>query len=183
MPRCWLQVRARHNVDRGLTVDRQFMWWDWVHLVRRPLIGPMYHRRIVDECGALRWMRIGRVNWSTRRNAAPLPLSYPQIPHDLSWDRTRATASMHRGEEILLFLIMNRRFWSLYLEPDERWKVVFCLTLFFSSTCLCQSVSTAMNIIRPDYWTHVENQQSVTVHRNAQDKWIQCISNFLRRIN
>jgi hypothetical protein len=39
-----------------------FYWvrWDWVHLVRRPLLGPLYQLRIIDECGADGGMRIGR---------------------------------------------------------------------------------------------------------------------------
>jgi hypothetical protein len=37
-----------------------------------------------------RWKRIGRGNCSTRRKPAPVPLCLPQIPHDLTWDRTHA---------------------------------------------------------------------------------------------
>jgi hypothetical protein len=37
-------------------------------------------------------MRIGRGNRRTRRKPAPAPLCPPQIPHDLTWDRTRAAA-------------------------------------------------------------------------------------------
>jgi hypothetical protein len=33
-------------------------------------------------------MRIGRGNRSTRRKLAPMPLRPPQIPHDLTWDRS-----------------------------------------------------------------------------------------------
>jgi hypothetical protein len=43
-----------------------------------------------DECGAVTGILIGRGNWSTRRKCAPAPLSPPQIPHDLTWDRSRA---------------------------------------------------------------------------------------------
>jgi hypothetical protein len=35
-------------------------------------------------------MRIGRGNRSTVRKPAPVPLCPPQIPHDLTWVRTRA---------------------------------------------------------------------------------------------
>jgi hypothetical protein len=42
-----------------------------------------------DVCGAVGGMRIGRGNRSTRSKPAPVP---PQIPHDLTWDRTRAAA-------------------------------------------------------------------------------------------
>jgi hypothetical protein len=42
-----------------------------------------------DHCGAIRGMRIGRGNRSTRRNPAPVPLCPPQIPHDLTWARTQ----------------------------------------------------------------------------------------------
>jgi hypothetical protein len=37
-------------------------------------------------------VRIGRGNRSTRRKPAPVPLCPPQIPHDLTWDRTQAAA-------------------------------------------------------------------------------------------
>jgi hypothetical protein len=37
-------------------------------------------------------MRIGRGNRSSLRKPAPVPLCPPQIPHDLTWDRTRAVA-------------------------------------------------------------------------------------------
>jgi hypothetical protein len=68
--------------------------WDWVHSVRRPLIGLLYQPRIIDddECGAVGGISIGRGSRSTRRKPAPVPLCIPQIPHDLSWARTRAAA-------------------------------------------------------------------------------------------
>jgi hypothetical protein len=44
------------------------------------------------ECGTVGRIRIGRGNRSTRRKPAPVPLSPPQIPHDLTWARTRAAA-------------------------------------------------------------------------------------------
>jgi hypothetical protein len=45
-----------------------------------------------DECGAFGGMRIGRENRRTRRKHFPVPLSPPQIPHDLTWTRIRAAA-------------------------------------------------------------------------------------------
>jgi hypothetical protein len=47
---------------------------------------------IDDECGVVGGMRIGRGNRSTRRKLTPVPLCPPQIPHDLTWARTRAAA-------------------------------------------------------------------------------------------
>jgi hypothetical protein len=35
-------------------------------------------------------MRIGRGNQSARRKPTPVPFCPPQIPHDLTQDRTRA---------------------------------------------------------------------------------------------
>jgi hypothetical protein len=37
-----------------------------------------------DDCGAVGGMKIGRGNQSTRGKPAPVPLSPPQIPHDLT---------------------------------------------------------------------------------------------------
>jgi hypothetical protein len=61
-----------------------FVGWDWVHLVRQPLIGLLHQRGMIDgdECGAVGGMTIGRGNRSTWRKPAPAPLCPPQIPHD-----------------------------------------------------------------------------------------------------
>jgi hypothetical protein len=45
-----------------------------------------------DEYGSVGGMIIGSENRSARRKRAPVPLRPPQIPHDLTWDRTRAAA-------------------------------------------------------------------------------------------
>jgi hypothetical protein len=68
--------------------------WDWVHLVRWPLIGLLYQPQVIDdaECGAVIGMRVGRGIRSTRRKPAPVPLCPPQIPDDLTWARSRAAA-------------------------------------------------------------------------------------------
>jgi hypothetical protein len=66
--------------------------WDWVHLVRRPLVGLLYQSRMIDEYGAFGGMRIGRGSRSTLRKPAPLSLCLPQIPHVLTSHWTRAAA-------------------------------------------------------------------------------------------
>jgi hypothetical protein len=54
-------------------------------------VGLLYQPWMIDDdYGALGEMRIGRGNRSTRRKPAPVPLCPPQIPHDLTWDRTQA---------------------------------------------------------------------------------------------
>jgi hypothetical protein len=65
--------------------------WDWVHLIRRPLFGLLYQLWIIDndECGAVGGMRICKGNRSTRRKRVPFPLFPTQIPHDLTYVRTR----------------------------------------------------------------------------------------------
>jgi hypothetical protein len=56
-------------------------------------VGLLYKPRMIDDdYGAIGGMRIGRGNRSTRRKLAPVPLCPPQIPHDLTWDRTRTYA-------------------------------------------------------------------------------------------
>jgi hypothetical protein len=53
----------------------------------------LYQPQMIDDgCGAVGGMRIGRGNRSTRRKPAPVPLCPPQIPHDMTWVRTRAVA-------------------------------------------------------------------------------------------
>jgi hypothetical protein len=56
-------------------------------------VGLLYQPRMIDDdYGAVSGMRIGRGNRSTRRKPAPVALCPPHIPHDLTWDRTRAAA-------------------------------------------------------------------------------------------
>jgi hypothetical protein len=54
-------------------------------------VGLLYQPRMIDDddYGAVGGMRIARGNRSTRRKPAPVPLCPSQIPHDLTWDRTR----------------------------------------------------------------------------------------------
>jgi hypothetical protein len=55
-------------------------------------VGLLYQPRMIDDYGAVGGMKIGRGNRITRRKPAPVPRCPPQIPHDLTWDRTRAAA-------------------------------------------------------------------------------------------
>jgi hypothetical protein len=56
-------------------------------------VGLLYQPQMIDDgYGAVGGMRIGRGNRITRRKPAPVPLCSPQIPHDLTWDRTQAAA-------------------------------------------------------------------------------------------
>jgi hypothetical protein len=45
-----------------------------------------------DEYGAFGAVRNRRGKRSTRRKPTPMPFSLPQIPHNVTWDRTLATA-------------------------------------------------------------------------------------------
>jgi hypothetical protein len=68
--------------------------WDWVHLVQRSLTGLLYQPRMIDDvCGAFGGMTIGKGNRSNySENTCPSATFPPQIPHDLTWARTRAAA-------------------------------------------------------------------------------------------
>jgi hypothetical protein len=96
------------------------MGWDWVHLIRRPLISLLCQPWIIDdECGAVGGMRIGRGNRSTRRKPTSVPICPPQIPHNLTWARTLDTAGLTDlvtvttdGQSILML--------SPHMEPKTR---------------------------------------------------------------
>jgi hypothetical protein len=78
-------------------------------------VGLLYQSRMIDdnECGIVGGKKICRENRSTRRKPAPVPLCPPKIPHDLTWDRTRAAA------------VGSRRLTRTYLNFDSRsWYVV-----------------------------------------------------------
>jgi hypothetical protein len=103
-------------------------------------VGLLYQPRMMDDddYGAVGGLRIGRGNRSTRRKPAPVPLCTPKIPHDLTWDRTRAAAM---GSQRLTAwaiarpttgLTSNRKMHSqktdLYFPTNERQSSV-CYTL------------------------------------------------------
>jgi hypothetical protein len=111
--------------------------WDWVHLVRRrPLYAPLYQSRMIhdDECGAVSGIRTGRGNRNIRRKPAPVPLCPPQIPHDLTWSRTRAAAV---GSRWLTAWAMARR-WNRLQKAS-------------SHKCLGFARQMALNHIRVNY--------------------------------
>jgi hypothetical protein len=83
-------------------------------------------------------MRTGRGNQSTWRKPAPVPLCPPQIPYDLTWDRTRAAKvgsrrltawamarpDRHESEHFsLCFCLVNIKTW-VYCE---RMSILKCL--------------------------------------------------------
>jgi hypothetical protein len=96
-----LHLHHRHHQGLNFSICLAFFKFrgvrsDWVHLVRRPLTGLLYQPRMIDEDGAIGGMKIGRGNRSAQRKPAPVSLWPPQIPHDLTLDRTRATAMRSR---------------------------------------------------------------------------------------
>jgi hypothetical protein len=77
--------------------------------VLRPLFGLLYQPQMIDEddCGAIGGMTIGRGNQNTRRKPAPVQRYPPQIPHDLTWARTWATAFGSRQLFIFIIIIIG----------------------------------------------------------------------------
>jgi hypothetical protein len=107
LPTMYLQTRPHYfllyfscaSQRSGLNMRRAvfifyFFFLGGVRLTLSPLgtsatVGLLYQPRMIDDdYEAVGGMRIGRGNRSTRRKPAPVPLFPPQIPHDLTWDRT-----------------------------------------------------------------------------------------------
>jgi hypothetical protein len=84
-----------------------------------------------DECGAVSWMRIRRENRSARRKSALLLIGQPQIPHDLTWDRTPANAW---GSQIIIVRTMARFCLSISMAVQpfvEPWPL-FSFLIFYT---------------------------------------------------
>jgi hypothetical protein len=78
---CWFQILFLSVLWWG---EIESTWYIW------PITGLSYQPQVIDECGAIGGIGIGRGNWSTLRKPAPVPLCPPKISCDLTWVRTRA---------------------------------------------------------------------------------------------
>jgi hypothetical protein len=78
-----------------------------------PIVEP---RMIYDECGAVCGMRIGKGNRSTQRKPASVPLCPPQIPHNLTWTRTRPAAL---GSRLLTAWALARPWLEVKITPNS----------------------------------------------------------------
>jgi hypothetical protein len=111
-------------------------------------------------------MRIGRGNRSTRRNPDPAPLCPAQIPHDLTWYRTRAATvgsqqltacAMTRPQEV----IYSARSVS-YLSAVSRYSLLL--------TCdRLQASRTAVKLITPLQLSFIPFTYPPTLETDLQD--------------
>jgi hypothetical protein len=95
--------------------------------VRLSPLGTSANILIDDECGVVGGMRIGRGNRSTRRKPALVPLCLPQIPHDLTWDRTRAAAVGNRRLTVWAMArpdLNSRSTWTSRIWWPAEWHVI-----------------------------------------------------------
>jgi hypothetical protein len=91
---------------------------DRVHLVRWLLFDQLYQPRMIDDqCEAVGEMKIGSANRSTRKKTARLLLCPPQIPHDLTGDRARASAVMARSTRALNGIVNCQR---VCIQPNMK---------------------------------------------------------------
>jgi hypothetical protein len=75
-----------------------FNFFGWCETESTRYIGHYlaYLPALDDKDEAIGGMRIGRGNQISWRKPAPVPLCPPQIPHDLTQDRTWATEARNR---------------------------------------------------------------------------------------
>jgi hypothetical protein len=105
-----------------------FLWegWNWIHLARRPQFCLLYQSRMIDdyEYGTVGGIKIGRGTRSTRWKPAPMPLSPPQIPCDLTWNWNRAAAVGNRRVTAWAmerpYSILNRSNFDLLISKYPR---------------------------------------------------------------
>jgi hypothetical protein len=94
-------------------------------LVLRPLFALLCQPQIIDgdDCGAIGGMRNGRRNRSTGRKPAPVPLCPPQIPHDLTRDRTWA-AGLRKGLVLGVYFVAGKLLHCWHTDHILRKKLI-----------------------------------------------------------
>jgi hypothetical protein len=125
-----------------------------IPLLLRTFIGLLYRPWMIgNDCGAISVIS-GRVNWSTRRKPAPMPLCPPQTLHDLICART-LTAEV--GKQRLTA-------WALAVATEMRESQVGTLTVwsFHMLSFLTNAKDHSHIKIRgtPDvFWSHTGGEQ------------------------
>jgi hypothetical protein len=102
-------------------------------LVHGPLIGLRYQSRIIDESGEFSGIGIDTGNRISQRISSPVPLCPPQIPRDLTRDRTQAASMGSRR------LTATRPF--IFLTPCRQipgWAIIPSFQILSSSSSISQ---------------------------------------------
>jgi hypothetical protein len=147
-------------------------WGDTAYLVRRPLVGPLLQPGMIDEYGAIRRMRIGRGNQSTPIKPAPVPLRSPQIPHDLTWDRTRASTvetrrlNMFSTRRVIFVHVLILSTYNNITSTIIILIILFC-SLLYLFTCLLNSLKANYKVS-----TSKETNKTIT-YTETKDKTMQ----------
>jgi hypothetical protein len=93
----------------------------------------------------------GRVNWSTRRKPAPVPLCPPQIPYDLSWARTQTAAV--GSQQLTTWATAWPYIWYLVflVLSSTNCDCILCIYSIAKAMYLLSSVLRQWNIIHVRY--------------------------------
>jgi hypothetical protein len=145
----WLFSDSRGNDRNSISNNFNFLGWGetWVHLVSSS-IWPIVPATDDDGGGggvvcvcvcerereAVSGMRFDWGNRSTRVTPAPVPLCLPQIPHDQTWDGTRAAAEMGSRQltnwavaRLVHNLLLPHPFQFINVCHQFIWRCVICI--------------------------------------------------------
>jgi hypothetical protein len=101
---CWWPYPLTHRTRRP--EDHWTTGPHGVHVTCWPLLSPLYHPWMIDECKAFGGVRNGRgrrSNWGKTRRTDISPLPPTQIPLGMIWARSRSTGV---GNRLLTVLTM-----------------------------------------------------------------------------
>jgi hypothetical protein len=132
-------------------------------------------------------MRIGKGNRSTRRKPASVPLYTPQIPYEVTWARTRATAVGSRRQTA-------RQFW--YTKPIQFAGAEVLKALSMKGT-VCAAVGTkwtSRELYRPpwreDQWretcvkyTPRPTPKQLLYHYHSRNRKLNALSAYTRNVH
>jgi hypothetical protein len=121
----------------------------------------LYQPRMIDDddYGAVGGMKIGRRNRSTRRKPDPVSLCPPQIPHNLTWDRTRSAAV---GSQRLTAWAMTRPF-----SGNILWHQFKCLFWFGAVIFSLSLWSWRQSVLIHCYFT----EHHLTIFLHSSCRW------------
>jgi hypothetical protein len=129
--------------------------WDWVCLVRRPLVCLLYQSQMIDAwgCGVVGWMRIGRRTRRSWRNPAYCKFIHKKF--HTTWTWVEAVGSQRPNALDMIWPSHVSSFISLYMnDSGSKWYIRTFILGKFASIKFWNTMKSTTSF---QFWNSIPN--------------------------